>query len=163
MKCEGVGVRRRKIGCRRKWKYLYSMSLPSKALRKPFLHVLPCLIKKSLSFPSIGSYIPGMALLLGFYEKDERSDMQEISASAIAATEDSIDLKIQLPEVPTGSIYTTCTKLHGTYATNLERCIYTDVSCSLLSCQQYSICYHALPLPLRVDFLNATVNSFGPL
>lgn len=86
------------------------MSLPSKALRKPFLHVLSCLIKKSLFFftlPSIGRYIPGIAFLLGFYEKDERSDMREISASVIAATEDSVDLTIKLPEVPTGSISTT--------------------------------------------------------
>lgn len=129
----------------------------------PACPAMPPFKKSLFSFPSIGRYIPGMALLFGFYEKDERSDMQEISASVIAATEDSVDLKIKLPEVPTGSIYTTCTKLHGTYATNTERCIYTDVSCCLLPCQQYSICYRALPLPLREEFANATVNSFGPL
>lgn len=104
-----------------------------------------------------------MALILGFYEKDERSDMQEISASVTGAAEDTVDVKIKLPEVPTGSIYTTCTKLHRMYATNIERCICTDVSCSLLPCQQYSIYYQALPLPMCEHFVNATVNSFGPL
>uniref|UniRef100_A0AAQ4P1C5 Vitellogenin 3, phosvitinless n=1 Tax=Gasterosteus aculeatus aculeatus TaxID=481459 RepID=A0AAQ4P1C5_GASAC len=45
------------------------------------------------------SYIPGMALLLNFYQKQEKNAGQEISASVIASSADSIDVRIQLPEV----------------------------------------------------------------
>ncbi|XP_074491254.1 vitellogenin 3, phosvitinless [Sebastes fasciatus] len=46
----------------------------------------------------IKSYIPGMAFLLGFYQQHERNAKQEVSASVIAASADSIDVKIKFPE-----------------------------------------------------------------
>ncbi|KAM9848894.1 vitellogenin 3, phosvitinless [Aulostomus maculatus] len=46
----------------------------------------------------IESYIPGMALLLGFYQQHERNAKQEVSASVVAASADSIDVKIKFPE-----------------------------------------------------------------
>lgn len=49
--------------------------------------------------PRIKSYIPGMAFLLGFYQQHERNAKQEVSASVIAASADSIDVKIKFPEV----------------------------------------------------------------
>lgn len=50
-------------------------------------------------FPRIESYIPGMAFLLGFYQENERNANQEVSASVVAASADSIDVKIKLPKV----------------------------------------------------------------
>nr|ADD63988.1 vitellogenin C [Thunnus thynnus] len=44
------------------------------------------------------SYIPGMAFLLGFYQQHERNAKQEVSASVVAASADSIDVKIKFPE-----------------------------------------------------------------
>ncbi|XP_068563229.1 vitellogenin 3, phosvitinless [Cebidichthys violaceus] len=44
------------------------------------------------------SYIPGVALLLDFYQKHERNVRQEISASVVASSADSIDVKIKFPE-----------------------------------------------------------------
>ncbi|XP_062279606.1 vitellogenin 3, phosvitinless isoform X2 [Scomber scombrus] len=44
------------------------------------------------------SYIPGMAFLLGFYQQHERNAKQEISASVVAASADSVDMKIIFPE-----------------------------------------------------------------
>ncbi|KAL6108038.1 uncharacterized protein ACO6RY_18668 [Pungitius sinensis] len=44
------------------------------------------------------SYIPGMALLLNFYQKQEQNARQEISASVVASSADSIDVRIQFPE-----------------------------------------------------------------
>nr|AFA26671.1 vitellogenin C [Dicentrarchus labrax] len=46
----------------------------------------------------IESYIPGMAFLLGFSEQHERNAKQEVSASVVAASADSIDMKIKFPE-----------------------------------------------------------------
>ncbi|XP_059197125.1 vitellogenin 3, phosvitinless [Centropristis striata] len=46
----------------------------------------------------IESYIPGMALLLGFYQLHERNAKQEVSASVVAASADSVDVKIKFPE-----------------------------------------------------------------
>uniref|UniRef100_A0AAQ6IDT2 Vitellogenin 3, phosvitinless n=1 Tax=Anabas testudineus TaxID=64144 RepID=A0AAQ6IDT2_ANATE len=46
----------------------------------------------------IGSYIPGMAFLLGFYQQHERNAKQEVSASVAAASADSVDVKIEFPE-----------------------------------------------------------------
>ncbi|KAM7409515.1 hypothetical protein PAMA_001141 [Pampus argenteus] len=45
------------------------------------------------------SYIPGMAFLLGFYQQNERNAKQEVSASVVAASADSVDVKIKFPEV----------------------------------------------------------------
>ncbi|XP_054458092.1 vitellogenin 3, phosvitinless [Anoplopoma fimbria] len=44
------------------------------------------------------SYVPGMTLLLGFSQKHERNAKQEVSASVVAASADSIDVKIEFPE-----------------------------------------------------------------
>nr|AVA30493.1 vitellogenin C [Scatophagus argus] len=44
------------------------------------------------------SYIPGVAFLLGFSQQHERNAMQEVSASVVAASADSIDVKIKFPE-----------------------------------------------------------------
>uniref|UniRef100_A0A665UXN5 Vitellogenin 3, phosvitinless n=1 Tax=Echeneis naucrates TaxID=173247 RepID=A0A665UXN5_ECHNA len=46
----------------------------------------------------IKSYIPGMALFLGFYQKHEQNARQEVSVSVVAASADSIDVKIKFPE-----------------------------------------------------------------
>ncbi|XP_040896099.1 vitellogenin 3, phosvitinless [Toxotes jaculatrix] len=46
----------------------------------------------------IESYIPGMAFLLGFYQQHERNARQEVSASVVAASADSVDVKIKFPE-----------------------------------------------------------------
>lgn len=74
----------------------------------------------------IESYIPGAALLLGFYQENERNAKQEVSASFVVASSDSVDVKIKFPEV-----------LEETFTTYFFMqnvcCIYMDVS-SLLSC-----------------------------
>uniref|UniRef100_A0A8C6TKD5 Vitellogenin 3, phosvitinless n=1 Tax=Neogobius melanostomus TaxID=47308 RepID=A0A8C6TKD5_9GOBI len=44
-------------------------------------------------------YIPGMAFLWGFNQEEKRNARQEVSASVIAASADSIDVKIKFPEV----------------------------------------------------------------
>ncbi|XP_028259009.1 vitellogenin 3, phosvitinless [Parambassis ranga] len=46
----------------------------------------------------IESYIPGMAFFLGFYQEIERNANQEVSASVIVASADSIDVKIKFPK-----------------------------------------------------------------
>ncbi|XP_071388725.1 vitellogenin 3, phosvitinless [Centroberyx affinis] len=43
-------------------------------------------------------YIPGMAFLLGFYQQHEINAKQEVSASVVAASADSIDMKLKFPE-----------------------------------------------------------------
>uniref|UniRef100_A0A8C6TNL6 Vitellogenin 3, phosvitinless n=1 Tax=Neogobius melanostomus TaxID=47308 RepID=A0A8C6TNL6_9GOBI len=48
---------------------------------------------------SIARYIPGMAFLWGFNQEEKRNARQEVSASVIAASADSIDVKIKFPEV----------------------------------------------------------------
>ncbi|XP_034562594.1 vitellogenin 3, phosvitinless [Notolabrus celidotus] len=47
---------------------------------------------------SIGSYIPGMAFLLGFSEQHESNAKEEVSASVVVASADSIDVKLIFPE-----------------------------------------------------------------
>nr|BAC06191.1 vitellogenin [Acanthogobius flavimanus] len=47
----------------------------------------------------IAKYIPGMAFLLCFTQEEEKNAMQEVSASVIAASADSIDVKIKFPEL----------------------------------------------------------------
>uniref|UniRef100_A0A3B4TIN1 Vitellogenin 3, phosvitinless n=1 Tax=Seriola dumerili TaxID=41447 RepID=A0A3B4TIN1_SERDU len=47
----------------------------------------------------IESYIPGMAFFLSFYQQHERNARQEVSASVVAASADSVDVKIKFPEV----------------------------------------------------------------
>ncbi|XP_058494704.1 vitellogenin 3, phosvitinless [Solea solea] len=46
----------------------------------------------------IESYIPGIGFLLGFNQEPERNAKQEVSASVVAASADSLDVKIRLPE-----------------------------------------------------------------
>ncbi|KAE8294103.1 Vitellogenin [Larimichthys crocea] len=46
----------------------------------------------------IESYVPGMAFLLGFSQQHERNAKQEVSASVVAASADSVDVKIKFPE-----------------------------------------------------------------
>ncbi|XP_069009581.1 vitellogenin 3, phosvitinless [Embiotoca jacksoni] len=46
----------------------------------------------------IESYIPGMAFLLGFYQEQKNNTKQEVSASFVAASADSFDVKIKLLE-----------------------------------------------------------------
>ncbi|KAF3690845.1 Vitellogenin [Channa argus] len=47
---------------------------------------------------TIESYIPGMAFLFGFYQQHEGNAKQEVSASVVAASADSFDVKIEFPE-----------------------------------------------------------------
>nr|AGO64303.1 vitellogenin C [Pomatoschistus minutus] len=47
----------------------------------------------------IARYIPGMAYLFGFSQTEEQNTVQEISASVIAASADSFNVKIKLPEL----------------------------------------------------------------
>ncbi|XP_061636482.1 vitellogenin 3, phosvitinless [Phyllopteryx taeniolatus] len=49
-------------------------------------------------FRGIRTYIPGMAFLLGFNQQYERNPMQEVSASVVVASADSIDVRFQFPE-----------------------------------------------------------------
>nr|XP_019936246.1 PREDICTED: vitellogenin-like [Paralichthys olivaceus] len=46
----------------------------------------------------VDSYIPGMALLLGFNQQHESNAGQEVSASVVASSADSVDVKIRFPE-----------------------------------------------------------------
>ncbi|XP_063747653.1 vitellogenin 3, phosvitinless isoform X1 [Eleginops maclovinus] len=46
----------------------------------------------------IESYVPGMALLLGFNQQPERNTKQEVSASVVATSADSVDVNIEFPE-----------------------------------------------------------------
>ncbi|XP_076582051.1 vitellogenin 3, phosvitinless [Chaetodon auriga] len=46
----------------------------------------------------IESYVPGIAFLLGFTQQHERNAKQEVSASVVAASADSVDMKIKFPE-----------------------------------------------------------------
>lgn len=57
------------------------------------------LLKELFTFPRIESYIPGMAFLLGFSQQHERNAKQEVSASVVAASADSVNVKIKFPEV----------------------------------------------------------------
>lgn len=52
-----------------------------------------------LTIYSIGSYIPGMAFFLGFSQQNEDNPQKEVSASVVVTSADSIDVKIELPEV----------------------------------------------------------------
>lgn len=40
-----------------------------------------------------------MAFSLGFYQQNERNARQEVAASVVAASADSVDVKIKFPEV----------------------------------------------------------------
>ncbi|KAI9519363.1 hypothetical protein NQZ68_029530 [Dissostichus eleginoides] len=46
----------------------------------------------------IESYVPGMALLLGFTQQVKRNTKQEVSASVVATSADSVDVHIEFPE-----------------------------------------------------------------
>lgn len=60
-------------------------------------HIL--LLKQLFIFPRTESYIPGMAFLLGFYQQNGRNAKQEVSASVVASSADSVDVTIKFPEV----------------------------------------------------------------
>ncbi|KAM3620307.1 uncharacterized protein V6R79_021373 [Siganus canaliculatus] len=49
-------------------------------------------------FKRIESYIPGVALLFGFSQQHERNAKQAVSASVVATSADSIDVKLKFPE-----------------------------------------------------------------
>ncbi|XP_061680894.1 vitellogenin 3, phosvitinless [Syngnathoides biaculeatus] len=49
-------------------------------------------------FTGIKTYIPGMAFLLGFNQEWESNPTQEVSASVVVASVDSIDVRFQFPE-----------------------------------------------------------------
>ncbi|XP_037554173.1 vitellogenin 3, phosvitinless [Nematolebias whitei] len=46
----------------------------------------------------IERYIPGMAFLYGFYQEHEENDKQEVSASVVAASPNTIHVKVKFPE-----------------------------------------------------------------
>uniref|UniRef100_A0A8C3A5Q8 Vitellogenin 3, phosvitinless n=1 Tax=Cyclopterus lumpus TaxID=8103 RepID=A0A8C3A5Q8_CYCLU len=81
----------------------YGMSITSENARfpgaKPKINVLFYFFF-SIFFisPRFESYIPGIALLLDFYQKHEKNVKQEISASLVATSADSIDVTIKFPE-----------------------------------------------------------------
>ena len=88
------------------------------------------LLKELFIFPRTESYIPGMAFLLGFYQQHERNAKQEVSASVVAASADSVDLKIKFPEVLEEILTSFLCKTSKSllHVTNVDWCIYTDVS-----------------------------------
>ncbi|XP_077572922.1 vitellogenin 3, phosvitinless [Stigmatopora nigra] len=49
-------------------------------------------------FRGIKTYIPGMAFLLGFNQQLEKNPIQEVAASIVVSSPDSLDVRIQLPE-----------------------------------------------------------------
>ncbi|XP_049588160.1 vitellogenin 3, phosvitinless [Syngnathus scovelli] len=49
-------------------------------------------------FTGIKTYIPGMAFLLGFNQQFENNPRQELSASVVASSSDSIDVRLRFPE-----------------------------------------------------------------
>uniref|UniRef100_A0AAQ6AMA4 Vitellogenin domain-containing protein n=1 Tax=Amphiprion ocellaris TaxID=80972 RepID=A0AAQ6AMA4_AMPOC len=48
----------------------------------------------------IESYVPSMALLFGFYQENQENVQREVSASVVAASAHSFDVKIRFPKVP---------------------------------------------------------------
>ncbi|XP_061831451.1 vitellogenin 3, phosvitinless [Nerophis lumbriciformis] len=46
----------------------------------------------------VETYIPGMALLLGFNQEHQKNPMQEVSASLVASSADSVDVRVEFPE-----------------------------------------------------------------
>uniref|UniRef100_A0A3Q3FKW0 Vitellogenin 3, phosvitinless n=1 Tax=Kryptolebias marmoratus TaxID=37003 RepID=A0A3Q3FKW0_KRYMA len=44
-------------------------------------------------------YIPGVAFLYGFDQEHEKNDKQEVAASVVTSSADTIDVKVQFPEV----------------------------------------------------------------
>uniref|UniRef100_A0AAQ6II12 Vitellogenin 3, phosvitinless n=1 Tax=Anabas testudineus TaxID=64144 RepID=A0AAQ6II12_ANATE len=102
-----------------------------------FSFTVPETMGAFVPFPRIGSYIPGMAFLLGFYQQHERNAKQEVSASVAAASADSVDVKIEFPEVLeetfTTYIFMQSYKILTLHITGLCCCIYMDVS-FLLPC-----------------------------
>lgn len=61
------------------------------------IHIV--LLKELFTFPRIENDMPGMAFLLGFSQQNERNAKQEVSASVVVASADSVDVKIKFPEV----------------------------------------------------------------
>lgn len=68
-----------------------------------FWHLLSLLkellLNLFLTLPSIERYVPGIALLLGFSRQRDANAKQEVSASFVVASADSLDVKIKFPEV----------------------------------------------------------------
>lgn len=52
-----------------------------------------------LTFPRIGRYIPGIALLFDFSEQDESNAKEEVSALVAVTSADSVEVKVKFPEV----------------------------------------------------------------
>uniref|UniRef100_A0A8D0AVV6 Vitellogenin 3, phosvitinless n=1 Tax=Sander lucioperca TaxID=283035 RepID=A0A8D0AVV6_SANLU len=71
----------------------------------------------------IESFIPGMAFYLGFYEQHERNAKQEVSVSVVAASADSVDVKIKFPEV-LEETFTTYIFMQNLY---LHECVISSV------------------------------------
>lgn len=72
-----------------------------------YMKHLAC-VAKSAFLPSsrIASYIPGTAYFLGFKEQQEKNAETTISASVVASSADSVDVKIKFPGVCGGTITT---------------------------------------------------------
>uniref|UniRef100_A0A8D0B3Y5 Vitellogenin 3, phosvitinless n=1 Tax=Sander lucioperca TaxID=283035 RepID=A0A8D0B3Y5_SANLU len=107
----------------------YEMSMASATAHQPgskptlkakVQSVFFCLFFNS---PRIESFIPGMAFYLGFYEQHERNAKQEVSVSVVAASADSVDVKIKFPEV-LEETFTTYIFMQNLY---LHECVISSV------------------------------------
>lgn len=114
-----------------------------------------------LIFSRVESYIPGVALLLGFSEQHETNVKQEVTASVVAASADSVDVKLKLPEVALSS------SLHS-FISNENLLPVNHLDCCSTSCHQYTVYRKAIPFPLPVSFeevqsdaRNGTRDGFG--
>lgn len=76
----------------------------------------------------IERYIPGMAFLYGFYQEHEENDKQEVSASVVAASPNTIDVKVKFPEVSQEIPSAAVESLNIL----IDLSIYTDVSSPLV-------------------------------
>ncbi|XP_005800536.1 vitellogenin-like [Xiphophorus maculatus] len=72
----------------------------------------------------IERYIPGVALLYGFSERNERNPEQEVSATVVAAWTDSVDVEIKLPE------YTVYNKAMSFPVLWSSQWLYQNMTCS---------------------------------
>lgn len=98
------------------------------------------------SFVSIGSYIPGIAFLLGFSQQQERNPRQEVSASVAVASADSIDVKLRFPEVFGDSFFSYIfSKISFSSLTVFHSFVYVIL---FFLCHQYTVYRQAVPFPL---------------
>lgn len=56
-------------------------------------------VKGNFICSRIETYIPGMALVLGFNQTSESNPRQEASATIVASSSDSVDVIVKLPKV----------------------------------------------------------------